>query len=121
MLFGVLVAAQAAGAGLLRCRVLKREDLGFVAAAIHVLFAGAVASLAAMPFHSVVCVEFGIHGGSEVRRGSEMCIDFFVAGLAGIGAHVQAGVRRCNVDFNLLSRLGLLRSIFFVVGMSRRE
>ena len=121
MLFGVLVAAQAARAGLLRRGVFKREDLGFVAAAIDVLFPGTMASLAAMPFHAFVCVELAIHGGSEVSRGSEICIDFFVAGLAGIGADVESWIRRCNIGFGLIRGLGLLCGFLFVVGMSRRK
>ena len=52
MFFGVLVATEAAGAGLLWGGIFEREDLGFVAAAIDMFFAGTVASLAAMPFHS---------------------------------------------------------------------
>src|ERR1700741_98720 len=121
MLFGVLVAAQAAGAGLLRCGVLKGEDFGLVAAAVHVLFSRAVTSLAAMPLHAFVRVELRVHGGNEVGRSSEMRIDVLVAGLAGIGTYVEAGIRRGNISFGLVRRLALLSGIPFVARMGKRN
>jgi hypothetical protein len=121
MLFVVLVAAQAASAGLLRRGVLKGEDFGLVAPAIYVLLSRAVASLAAMPLHALVRVEFAIHGGSEVRGGGEIRIDVFVAGLAGIGTHIESGIGRRNIGFDLLRRLGMLCGVLFVVGMGARN
>ncbi len=89
MLFGVLMAAQAARAGLLWRGVFKREDFRFVAAAIYVLFPRPMASFASVPFHAFVRVELAIHGGGDVSGGGEIRIDLFVAGLAGIGTDVE--------------------------------
>jgi hypothetical protein len=106
MLFGVLMAAQAPGSGLLWRYVLKGEDLGFVAPAIYVFFPRAMASLAAVPFHTFVRVEFGIHGGGEVSGGCEIRIDVFVAGLAGVGTHVECRIRRHDISLRLARRGG---------------
>src|SRR5271156_6717305 len=92
MLFGVLVAAQAAGAGLLRCGVLKGKDFRLVAAAVDVLFPRAVTSLAAMPLHAFVRVELRVHGSGEVGRSGETLVNVLVAGLASIGTHVKRRV-----------------------------
>src|SRR5580704_12366560 len=119
MLFGVLVAAQAAGAGLLRCGVLKGEDFGLVAAAVDVLFPRAMTSLAAMPLRAFMRVELRIHGGGEVRCSGEMRIDLLMAGLASIGTHVESGIRRRNVCFGLIRGLGLLCGVLFVVSMGK--
>ncbi len=75
MLFGVLMAPQAARAGLLRGSVFEGEDLGLVTPAVDMLFTRAVTSLAAMPFHALVSVEFRVHRGGEVRGGGEVCVD----------------------------------------------
>ncbi len=108
MLFGVLVAAQAARASLLRCGVLKGEDFGFVTSAVHVLFPRAMTSLAAMPLHAFLRVELPVHGGCEVGRSGEIRIDRLVAGLAGVGTHVEVGIRRRSICFGLVRGLGLL-------------
>ena len=57
MLGAILVAAQAASADLFGRRVLKREDLGLVTPAFHMLLAGTMASLATVPFGPVLRVE----------------------------------------------------------------
>ena len=88
MLFGVLMAAQTASAGLLRRGVLKGKDFGLIASAVDVLFPRAMTSLAAMPLRAFVCVELRVHGGGEVGRSGEMRIDVFMACLAGIGTNV---------------------------------
>lgn len=62
----------------------------------------------------------GVHRSSEVRRGSETCIDFFVAGFAGIRAYVESLIGRRNI-YGLIRGLGLLCGFLFVFGMSRRE
>src|SRR5580704_1128520 len=120
-----LVAFQATGAGLLRCCVLEGEDFGFVAAAIDVLFPRAVTSLAAVPFGTFVRVELRVHGGGEVRRIGELCIDVFVASLAGIGTHVKSGVRRRGIRFGLFVGLvrgfALLCGTLFVARMGKRN
>src|ERR1051325_1103835 len=105
MLFGVLVAAKAAGAGLLRRGVFKCKDFGFVAAALDVLLPRTMASLAAMPLHAFVRVELRVHGGGEVGCSGEIGIEVLVAGLAGIGTHVK-----CRVGWpGILLRLVCLR------------
>jgi len=119
LLVAALVAAQAASAGLLRCRVLEGEDFGFVATAVDVLFSRAVASLAAMPFHAFVRVELRVHGGGEVGRRREMRIEVLMACLTGVGTDVEAGIRRWSVEFDLLGRLGLLCSLLFVARMDK--
>ena len=57
VLFAILVAVEAPRANLLRCGVLKREDLGLVTPAFHMLLAGTMASLATVPFGPVLRVE----------------------------------------------------------------
>ena len=42
-----------------------------------------------MPLHAFVSVEFRVHGGGEVGRRGEMRVDVLVAGLAGVGTHVE--------------------------------
>jgi cyclohexyl-isocyanide hydratase len=55
----------------------------------------------------------GVHRSSEVRRGSETCIDFFVAGVARIRAYVESLIRRRNIksrvviDGNYISTAGV--------------
>ncbi len=80
-----------------------------------------MASLAAVPFRPFVCVELGIYRSNEVRRGSKMCKDFFVAGAARVRAYVESWIGRRNVYFGLIGGLGLLCGILFVFGMSRRK
>src|ERR1700752_2693372 len=109
MLFGVLVAAQAAGAGLLRCGVLKGKDFGLFAAAVAVLFPRAVTRRAAMPLHAFLRVELCVHGGGEVGRSGEMRIDLLMAGLAGIGTHVK---RRVGWPDEFLRLVSLRRGRF---------
>lgn len=101
MLFGVLMAAQAARTGLLWCGVLKSEYFGLVAPALYVFFPWAMASLAAVPFRTFVRVEFGIHGGGEMSGGGEFRIKVFVAGLAGVGTHVECGIGRHDISLRL--------------------
>lgn len=116
MLFGVLVAAKAASAGLLRRGVFKGIDFGFIAAAVDVLFPRAMASLAAMPLHAFVRVELRVHGGGEVGRSGEMGVEVLVAGLAGIGTHVKRRVGWPDIFLRLLClRFSLFRGFAFVV------
>ena len=120
MFFGVLVAAQAAGASLLRCGVLKGENFGLVSSAVDVLFPGAMTSLAAMPLHAFVCVELPVHSGCEVGRSGEIRIDLFMAGLAGVGTHVEIGIRRRNICLCLIRGLGLLFGLVRRLGLVGR-
>ncbi len=120
MLFGVLVAAQASGASLLRCGVLKGEDFGLVTSAVHVLFTGAMTGLAALPLHPFVRVKLPVHGGCEMGRSGEMRIDLVVAALAGVGSHVETRIRWRNICFGLVRGLGLLFGLVRRLGLVRR-
>lgn len=110
VLFGVLVAAQAARAGLLRSGVFESENLGLIPAAVHMFLAGAVAGFASMPFHAFMRIQLRIHSGSEVRSLLESGIDLVVAGFAGIGANVKRGVGRRHI-------VDVLRSFVALVGL----
>ena len=120
MLFGVLVAAQAAGASLLRCGVLKGEDFGLVTSAVHVLFPRAMTGLAALPLHAFVHVKLPVHGGCEMGRSGEMRVDLLVAALAGVGPYVEVRIRRCDICFGLIRRLGLLFGLVRRLGLISR-
>jgi len=93
MLFAILVAVEAARADLRGRRVLERENLGLVSAALDVFLAGTVASFAAMPFRAF----FLIQHRYVMRRifvALEKPLDghVFVAGFAGLGADVKRGI-----------------------------
>src|SRR5580704_4948314 len=102
VLFGVLMASQAAGTGLLRRGVLKGKDFGLIAAAVDVLFPRAMTSLTAIPLRAFVRVEFRVHGGGEVSCRGEMRVDVLVAGLAGIGTHVKRRIRWPVISLRLV-------------------
>lgn len=97
MLLGVLMTPQAASASLLRRGVFERKDLRLVAAAVDVFFTRAMASLASMPFGTFVSIEFRVHGSGEVSGRSEVCVEIFVAGFAGVRAYVERGIGRSNI------------------------
>ena len=114
MLFRVLVAAQTAGAGLLRRGVLKGKDFGLVAAAVDVLFRRSMTSLAAMPLYAFVRVELRVHGGGEVGRIRKMRVNLLVARLAGIRTHVKRWVGGPDILLRLVClRLVCLRCVLF--------
>ena len=121
VLLGVLVAAEAAGASLLRGSVLKSEDLGDIAAAVDMGFARAVAGFASVPLDAFVGIELGIHGGGEVRSLLKARVDFVVAGLAGVGACVEGGVGGGDVGGNLLGILLVGLSVTCDGGQSRTQ
>jgi len=114
VLFCVLVAAQAAGAGLLGSRILKGEDFCFVAAAVDVILAWAVAGFAAMPLDAFVGIEFGVHGRDKVRGLLEAGVNLVVTGFAGVRADIEGGVSRSVVSSDLVCRLGLLCRVSLV-------
>ena len=123
MLFGVLVTAEAPRTRLLRRRILERENLCYVAPAVHMFFSRAVARFAAMPFRTLVTVELGFHRGSDMGRGFELVINFFVAGLAGVRANIQRRIGGAYVLLpqvaSILSLGGLIFLIFLISGICR--
>src|SRR5580704_4588826 len=121
MLFGVLVAAQAAGASLLRCGILKGEDFGLVTSAVDVLFSRAMTGLAALPLHAFVRVELPVHAGCEMGCSGEMRIDLLVAALASVGSHIEVRIRWRNICFGLIRRLGLLGGVLLAARLGKRN
>src|SRR5579862_2853328 len=89
LLVAALMAIQAAGAGLRGGGILEGEDFGFVPAAVDMFLAWAMTSLTAMPFRALVCVEFRVHGGGEMRGLFKVCINLVMTRLAGVRTHVQ--------------------------------
>ena len=74
------VAAQAAAAGFLAGKILEGNDFGHVATAGNMLGTGAVAGLATVA---------ALQRGLEMRGVLEgILVDVFVAGFAGVGAHI---------------------------------
>ena len=110
-LFGVLMAAKTGPAGLRGSGVFKSENLGSTAS-VNPCFARAMASLAAVPFDTLVCVELGIQGGDPVSSSCETLVNLLVAGLAGVGAGVKREVRGSEVVDGLLRRLLVLVGSF---------
>src|ERR1700682_1467384 len=88
-----LMAVQAARTGI-GCRSsLKTKYFGFVAAALDVRFARAMARFASMPLRSLLRVQCG----GKVRCGLKIVVEafgghVFVAGLAGIRADVEGWI-----------------------------
>src|SRR5580704_15175623 len=121
MLLGVLVAAQAAVADLLRRSILEGENFCFVPSAFYMFFAGPVAGLATVPFRTFVRIKLSLHRRGNMRRGFVILVEVlrrhvFVTGLASFGAHVEAGIRRRNICFALVRWL-----FFLVVRMGKRN
>src|SRR5215469_3912081 len=108
MFLGVLVASEAPRAGFLRRRILEREDLRYVASAIHVLFSRTMTGFASMPFRAFVALQFAFHRGSDVGRGFELVEGVFMAGLAGVRADVE---RRVGGTYVLLPQVGSVLSL----------
>jgi len=117
----VLMAVQAARTGLRGRSILESKDFGLVAPAVDVLLAGAVTSFAAMPFRTLVRVEFRVHGGGEMRGLFKVCRNLVVTRLAGVGAHIQRRICRAHISFGLFRRLALRCGILFVSGMGNRN
>src|SRR5579864_4490714 len=90
VLLPVLVAVQAPRADVRGRSILERENLGFVAPALHVRFARPVASFAAVPFRT----PFSVQRGGVVRRRLIILEEILrwhvlVAGFAGLRADIQ--------------------------------
>jgi hypothetical protein len=83
------MASQAAPIDLFGRNVFEGEDLGFVAAASHVVGAWAMAGFAALMRRS----GFGIERRLPVRRSRPIVIDLLMAGFAGISSHVLGRIR----------------------------
>src|SRR5215469_4427462 len=88
VLLAVLVAIEAARADLRGGRILKCEDLRFIATAVHMSLAGPVTRFATLPFGSRVSIELSGHGGHKMRSVFEAFGDFVMAGFACIGPDV---------------------------------
>ena len=74
------VTTQAAGIRILPRHGFEADNLAYVTAALYVRRARAVAGLATMPV---------LQSGFEVRSTLELvCVQFLVAGLAGIAPHI---------------------------------
>lgn len=122
VLFGVLVATEAARASLLGSGVLKGEDLGFIAAAVDVGFAWTVAGLTTMPFHALMGIELGFQGGREVGSLLETRGDFIMTRLACIRADIQSGIGWRVVLGNFaVGRFRLLCCMPFIARAKRRD
>src|ERR1700739_544006 len=115
------MTVQTARTGLRGRSILEGKDFGLVAAAVDVLLARPVTSLAAMPFRALVRVEFRVHGGGEMRGLFKVCINLFMTRLAGVGAHIQRRICWAHICFGLVRRLALWCGILFVSGMGNRN
>lgn len=83
----IFMAAQATLADVFRGFAGEDEDLTFVSAALDVFLARAVTSFATLPLRTLLAeCRFPVRGGLEAF------VNFFVAGLAGLGANVQRGI-----------------------------
>ena len=105
----VLMATQAACAGLLRSSILEGEDLGLVASTIHVLFTGAMTGFAAMPLGALL----NIKSSYEVRRGFVILEEVFrghvfVAGFADLCADIGRLIRGAAVFLSISCGLGII-------------
>ena len=87
--FPIGVAAQTAGTDCLSGRILEREDLGLVSAALDMVFAWSVASLAAMPFRTFLRVQCCYKmRGVFIALIEALGRHVFVAGFADLRSHV---------------------------------
>src|ERR1700730_16761899 len=103
MLFAVLMAIQAARASIRCGYIFEGENLRFVAAAIHVGFARAMACFASVPLRP----SFGVQRGSVVWRSFVIFIEILfrhvlMAGLTGFRADVQGGIGRPHIFLRVL-------------------
>ena len=79
-----LMATQAACARIPGRDAFKSINLGFIAAAVHMLFAWTVARFTAMPFRSLTSIEVALDRCDKVLGLLEIVVNFFVAGFAGV-------------------------------------
>ena len=84
------MAGQTTRVDFLRRSILKYKDLGFVAAAGHVIGARTVATFATLFRRTALRVE----GRLPVGRFLPTVVDFLVTGLAGLGAQILGGFAR---------------------------
>jgi hypothetical protein len=84
-----LVAIQAAGAGFCGRGVLKSEYFRFVAAAVDVFLAGAVARFAPVPLRALLRVQFRFDSGDKMGTRREMVVDIFVTCFANFCSNVE--------------------------------
>ena len=92
MLLGVLMTSEAASACLLGGRILERENLALVSAAIDMFFSRTVAGFTTVPLWPFSSFEFPLHRCDEMRGSLKMVVDVFVAGLACVRADVQVWI-----------------------------
>src|SRR6185437_1385772 len=98
VLLAELVTAQTAAADLCRRNPFEGENLAGIAASLHVRLAGTVAILATvLAFLDQVVVR---------RPLKTFGVDIFMAGLAGIAAHIAGGGRRLSGGFRCTLRGG---------------
>ena len=81
------MAGQATVVDFLGGVILEDEDLGFIAAALDVSQAGAVASFASLMRRAAL----GVQGGLPVRSFLPIIVEVLMAGLASLGSHVPCG------------------------------
>ena len=84
-----LVTIQAASAAFRGRDVLKGEYFRFVAAALDVFLAGAVAGFAPVPLRALLCVQFRIDGGGKMRTVREGVVKILVTCFANFCSNVE--------------------------------